>query len=77
MELMESSCEHQGNRYMISLPWKKDKALLPNNRVVAENRMRSLEKNLLKINEKAQMYDAAIMQYEEKGWARRLTDMLN
>ena len=74
MELLESSCELQGNRYVIGLPWKDDKALLPNNRPLAEARLRSLERNLKKTPEKAEMYHKAVLQYEENGWARRLTE---
>ena len=74
MELMESSCKRLGNRYTIGLPWKKDKALLPNNYRLAERRLFSLERNLLKDKAKAKMYDEAIMDYEKNGWARALSE---
>ena len=69
MELTESSCEQQGNRYTIGLPWKKDRRLLPNNYSLAEKRLFSLEKNLLKNKTKSQMYDDAVIEYEKNGWA--------
>lgn len=74
MELMESSCKRLGNLYTIGLPWKKDKALLPNNYRLAERRLFSLERNLLKDKAKAKMYDEAIMDYEKNGWARALSE---
>lgn len=73
LELMETSCKRQGNWYTIGLPWKKDKALLPNNYLLAERRLFSLERNLLKDNAKAKMYDEAIMEYKTNGWARPLS----
>ena len=52
MELMEQSCKLENDRYVISLPWKKDKSLLLDNCPLAETRLRSLEKSLSKNNEK-------------------------
>lgn len=74
MELMEQSCKLENNRYVIGLPWKKDKTLLPNNRSLAEIRLRSLEKSLSKNEEKARMYDKAIMQYAANNWAIPLSE---
>ena len=74
IELMESSCKLEDGRYTIGLPWKKDKSLLPNNYPLAEKRLLSLERNLLKDGAKARMYDEAIMEYEKNGWARPLTE---
>ena len=51
---------------MVGLPWRKDKSLLPNNYPLAEKRLFSLERNLLKDEAKAQLYDDAIMEYEKK-----------
>lgn len=70
---MESSCKRLGNRYTVGLPWKRDKSLLPVNYPLAEKRLFSLERNLLKDEAKAKLYDNAIMEYERNGWARRLS----
>ena len=69
MKLMKKSCQRVNDRYVIGLPWKKDKTLLPDNRSLAETRFRSLEKSLSKNPKKARMYDKAIMQYVENDWA--------
>lgn len=58
----------------VGLPWKKDKSLLLNNYLLAEKRLLSLERNLLKDEAKARTYDEAIMEYEKNGWARPLTE---
>ena len=73
IELMENSCKRRGDRYIVGLPWKKDKSLLPNNYPLAEKRLFSLERNLLKDEAKAKLYDDAIMEYERNGWAHRLS----
>ena len=74
MELMERSCKLDDNRYVIGLPWKRDKNLLPDNRSLAETRLRSLEKSLSKNEEKARMYDQVLMQYAENNWAIPLSE---
>ena len=74
MELMEKSCKRVDSRYVIGLPWKGDKSLLPNNHSLAESRLRSLEKSLSKNEEKARMYDDAIMQYTVNDWAIPLSE---
>ena len=74
MELMEQSCKLENDRYVIGLPWKKDKSLLPDNRPLAETRLRSLEKSLSKNNEKARMYDEVISQYTSNNWAIPLSE---
>ncbi|CAB4007182.1 Hypothetical predicted protein [Paramuricea clavata] len=74
MELMERSCKLDDNRYVIGLPWNRDKNLLPDNRSLAETRLRSLEKSLSKNDQKAKMYDQALMQYAENNWAIPLSE---
>ena len=74
MELMGQSCKLENDRYVIGLPWKKDKSLLPDNRPLAETRLRSLEKSLSKNNEKARMYDEVISQYTANNWAIPLSE---
>ena len=74
MELMEQSCKLENNRYVIGLPWKRDKSLLPDNRSLAETRLRSLEKSLSKNEEKARMYDEVISQYVANNWATPLRE---
>ena len=69
MELMEKSCKRVNDRYVIGLPWKKDKMLLPDNRSLAETRLCSLERSLSKHPEKARMYNETINQYVDNNWA--------
>ena len=74
MEMFNDSCHKDGDRYVIGLPWKQDPAQLPNNRVVAERRLSSLERGLAKDPVKAELYDSVVKQYLEKGWAVPVTE---
>ena len=74
IEVMENSYKRRGDRYMVGLPWQRDKSLLPSNYPLAEKRLFSLERNLLKNEAKAKRYDNAIMEYEKNGLARGLSE---
>ena len=73
MDMFKSSCHKDDNRYVIGLPWKKDPSLLPNNYSLAEKRLESLEKSLLKNPDKAEMYCNVIDQYKDNQWAVPVT----
>ncbi|CAB4000761.1 transcription factor COE1 [Paramuricea clavata] len=73
IELMENSCKQQGGRYIIGLPWKKDKNLLPNNYSLAEKRLFSLERSLKRNDVKASLYNQVMNEYERNGWSRQLS----
>ena len=47
VQILEKTCRHNGERYEIGLPWKTD-VQLPNNYYAALNRVRSLEKRLIR-----------------------------
>ena len=74
MELMEQSCKLENNRYVIGLPWKKNKSLLPDNCPLAETRLRSLEKSLSKNKENARMYYEVISLYTANNWTIPLSE---
>ncbi|XP_046564868.1 uncharacterized protein LOC124273638 [Haliotis rubra] len=72
LELMQSSCVKQGDRYEIGLPWERDPSSLPNNYFLAEKRLCSLERSLQKDDAKAKMYNDAIHEYEQNAWAEKV-----
>ncbi|XP_067665015.1 uncharacterized protein [Haliotis asinina] len=74
LDMLASSCQRIGNRYEIGLPWKRDPQELPNNYSMAEKRLYSLERGLLKNEAKASLYSKAISEYVEKGFAVCLED---
>ncbi|CAB4025897.1 Hypothetical predicted protein, partial [Paramuricea clavata] len=51
LEILESTTKRTGDRYETGLLWKEKDVTLPNNRVVAEKQLFSLEKRLAR-NEK-------------------------
>lgn len=48
LEAISSSFFYNDGRYSVAVPWKEQRPCLPNNRQVAESRLRSTEKNLKK-----------------------------
>ena len=73
LNLFESSCKKRDGRYEIGLPWKRSPEQLPDNYLLAEKRLISLERSLLKSPVKAEMYKTAFAEYEKNGWSRILT----
>ena len=62
-----------GQRYEVSLPWRKICPELPSNQGLALKRLENVETRLRKQPEKAQMYKDAINQYLKDGHARLVT----
>ena len=67
-----SSCNFNGDRYEVSLPWKKDHPPLVDNYQQAYQRLISIERNLIKHVEKKRMYCDAVNQYIDDGHARAI-----
>ncbi|XP_046555836.1 uncharacterized protein LOC124265089 [Haliotis rubra] len=74
MEMFKASCKKVGERYEIALPWKMDPHMLPDNYPLAERRLCSLERNLLKNEDKAKMYDNAMQEYVKNKWAEPVSE---
>jgi len=74
MDLFEGSCTKEENYYVIGLPWKKDRHLLPNKDPLAEQRLKFLERSLSKNKGKAKMHNCTIEEYIENSWAHPLTE---
>ncbi|XP_046365361.2 uncharacterized protein LOC124141399 [Haliotis rufescens] len=71
LALMESTCQKQGDRYVIGLPWKRDKSELPNNYALAPKRLMSLERGLKSKPQKTELYKKAMKEFIDKGWAEK------
>ena len=72
LAIMESSVRKVSGRYQVALPWRQQPPHLPNNRVVAEQRLSLLKKRLLRDPEFFARYKAAVNDYIAKGYARRV-----
>ena len=74
LEMLEASCHKDGDRYVIGLPWKRDPSLLPDNYLLAEKRLGTLERSLSRNPERAELYTKAVKEYVDNQWAVPLTE---
>ena len=70
--LLEVTTHKCGNRYEVGLLWRDPAVELPDNKVMAFSRLKSLERGLFRQPEKAKTYQEVIRGYIEKGHARRV-----
>ena len=73
LEILAATTCKVGNRYETGLLWKNAATKLPNNRVVAEKQLLSLEKRLSKDKELFGAYKKTIDDDVAKGYVRKLT----
>ena len=45
---IESSCQKAGNQWVVAYPWKRDPALLPDNKSQARKKLEATERRLMK-----------------------------
>ena len=74
LHCMETSVTKQDGKYMVALPWRHDPQFLPNNRCVAEARLRHLKRKLSSDDQLKQSYEKTINEYIEKGYAVKVND---
>lgn len=72
--LMESTVKLVDGHYQLGLPWKDANLKLPNNRVSAERRLRSLKRRLLGDSRLLERYKETMNSYINDNHARELTD---
>ncbi|KAK3729175.1 hypothetical protein QZH41_000580 [Actinostola sp. cb2023] len=74
LSIMNKSVKLVDNHYQIGLPWKQDIPYLPNNRCLAEQRLKSLKKIFLRDEELFDKYKSTVLDYIGKGHARRVPE---
>ena len=72
--MIEQSAKKVGNQWMIPYPWKKDPNLLPDNKPQALKRLETTERRLQKSPDQALAYDKQMVDMEEMGFARKLSN---
>ena len=72
LKIMESSAVHKEGHYEIALPWKYWPSSLPNNRVLADHRLKLLRRRLVKDPDLFQKYSAFIDSLLDKDYARKV-----
>ena len=74
LEIMESSAVHKEGHYEIALPWRYSPSCLPNNRVLAEHRLKLLRRRLVKDPDLFQKYSSFIDNLLDKDYVRQVPD---
>ena len=69
LSIMEKTTRKVSNHYVMKLPWKDDKAVLSNNRVMAEKRLKCLRAKLRVNDELRSKYVNKINEYIKSGHA--------
>ena len=73
LEYIENTIQLVDGRYRVSIPWKSDKMVLPNNYSMALRRLQNLEKTLVKrVLKIVKSYQETIHKYLEKGYIRKI-----
>ena len=77
LEIMESTITHVDDHYQVSLPWRAHPApaTLDNNRVLAEARVQSLKRRLLRDKCLKNDYFHIIDDYVKNGYACKITEL--
>ena len=71
LQILQDTCRHNGERYEIGLPWKRDTPL-PNNYFAALSQLRSLEKRFREYPQKKAKFDETLEKDLEKGYVKQI-----
>ena len=74
LAVMESSAKLVDGHYQLALPWRERVPNLPDNRILAERRLKLLKKRFLQDAELFGRYKATIGDYISKGHAKRVPE---
>lgn len=74
IEIMEQTTVLNVNHYQMELPWKSQQPSLPNNRALAEHRLKLLKKRLCRDPDLFGKYSSVIDDYLHKGYCERVPD---
>ena len=74
LKKLESSIRLVDDKYEVGMLWKHDKPWLPDNKPMAEARLRGLRRKLTKDEDMHRMYTKCMEELLEKGFARKMTN---
>ena len=72
LRVMEDSVKLVDGHFQVALPWRKDPPDIPNNKIMAERRLRSLRNRLMKDTALFKRYTEAMQDYIAKGQAEKV-----
>ena len=70
---VQSSCQKTGIQWVVSCPWKRNPALLPDNNFQAIKKREATERRLMKNSQHAQAYDKQMVEMNEMAFSRKLS----
>ena len=71
---IKQSLQRRDGHFQVRLPWREDPLYLPNNKVMAEQRLDLLRKRLSKDKDLHEKYCSAIQNYLTKGYAEKVPE---
>ena len=71
LDLMERECSNEGNHYKLPLPLRNPDAVFPNNRRMAELRLKNLKKRFIKDKQYHKDYTSFMEDMIKKGYAEK------
>ena len=74
LKRVENSLTYDNEMYRVSIPWKRNKPILPDNFEMALSRLANTEKRLKRSPDIAHAYSQCIDQYIEKGYVRKIQE---
>ena len=72
LRVMEKSAKLVNGHYQVALPWRREPPDIPNNKIIAECRLRSLKNRLKKDDNMFERYTKAVQEYIDKGHAQKV-----
>ena len=74
LEILEGTTTLKNGRYEVGLLWRDNDCCLPNNRLLAEKRLKQLKKRFDRNPEFGEQYKAVMNEYVVKGYAVKLSE---
>ena len=71
---IKQSLQRRDGHFQVRLPWQEDPPYLPNNKVMAEQRLDLLRKRLSKDKDLHEKYCSSIQDYLTKGYAEKVPE---
>ncbi|XP_071952433.1 uncharacterized protein [Antedon mediterranea] len=74
---MEESVTYKDGHYHVAMPWKASPSTLPNNRVLAERRLKTLQARLERSNDTHSKYTEFMETLVDKGYSRKVSEVID
>ena len=72
-KIIESSCQKNGNQWVVSYPWKRRSCPFARQQIPSNKKLEAIERRLMKNPEHAQAYDKQMVEMNEMAFSRKLS----